>query len=200
MGNPRKPARPPAVDEEDAALFRAAIGEVRRIESALPVESPRPAAEPRMREADERDALRAMRETPFATEAADVLLYRRPEVAPRVLKRLRRGQYVVQDELDLHRMNALEAERALRRFLAEARTAGVGCVRLVHGKGLHGGEAGPVLKPLVERLLGQRRDVLAYASAPASSGGTGAVLVLLARRRPGGDPLTPDGRAATSAD
>lgn len=200
MGTLRKPARPRPVDEDDVALFRSAIGEVRRIEAATPVEAPRPSAEPRQREADEQAALREMRETPFANEAADVLLYRRPEVSPRLLKRLRRGSYVVQDELDLHRMSALEAERALRRFLAEAIASGISCVRLVHGKGLHAAESGPVLKPLVERLLAQRRDVLAYASAPVAAGGTGAVLVLLARRRSAGLPLSPGERSGSSAD
>jgi DNA-nicking Smr family endonuclease len=183
----RKPTPPPP-DDTDAALFRSAIGKVRRIEAVAPVTPPRPAAEPRQRAADEEAALRQMRETPFAVEAADSLLYRRPEVAPRVLKRLRRGLYVVQDELDLHRMTATEAERSLRRFLAEAQAAGLSCVRVVHGKGLHAEDGGPVLKPLVEPLPSQRRDVLAYASAPPSGGGGGALLVLLARRQPGLNP------------
>jgi DNA-nicking Smr family endonuclease len=57
-------------------------------------------------------------------------------------------------------------------------------VRIVHGKGLHSPQ-GPVLKGMVERLLSQRADVLAYASPPAAHGGTGALLALLARHRPG---------------
>ena len=53
----------------------------------------------------------------------------------------------------------------------------------VHGKGLHSESGVPVLKNLVDRLLRQRADVLAFASAPAAQGGHGAVLVLLNRRR-----------------
>jgi len=130
-----------------------------------------------------------MREAPFDVDAGDNALYRRADVAPRVLKRLRRGDYVIGDELDLHRMTAGEAEHALRRFLSEARLAGTGCVRLIHGKGLHSDSiAGPVLKPMVERMLSQRVDVLAYAGAPPTLGGGGALLVLLARRTaPGRD-------------
>jgi DNA-nicking Smr family endonuclease len=61
--------------------------------------------------------------------------------------------------------------------------AGFGCVRIVHGKGLHSETGVPVLKNLVDRLLRQRADVLAFHSAPPAQGGRGAVLVLLRQRR-----------------
>ena len=70
----------------------------------------------------------------------------------------------------------------LRSFLTDARHAGLGCVRIIHGKGLHGDSGTPVLKNLVDRLLRHRADVLAFHSAPPAQGGTGAVLVLLAKR------------------
>jgi DNA-nicking Smr family endonuclease len=97
-----------------------------------------------------------------------------------VLQRLRRGQYAAQDELDLHHSDATQAEALLRRFLKESTHAGLGCVRIVHGKGLHSDSGVPVLKNLVDRLLRQRADVLAFHSAPPAQGGQGAVLVLLA--------------------
>jgi DNA-nicking Smr family endonuclease len=198
MRIPRKKSPPPAApagsSDDDAALFRSAIGEMRELPPVdAPPAPPRPAAVPAQREADEHEALQQSRLAPFSVEGSDVLLYRRDEVPPRVLKRLRRGLYTVQDELDLHRLLLAQAEQALRRFLREARDAGHGCVRVIHGKGLHSGAVdGPVLKALVERQLAQRRDVLAYASAPPAMGGTGAVLVLLARRRPGEAPITSD--------
>ncbi len=198
---PRKPpAEPPSDELDDAALFRAAIGPVREFE---PVEMPHrrgPAAEPRQREADERAALQQLRDAPFAIDSPDLLLYRRPEVAPRVLKRLRRGLYAVQDELDLHGLHAADAERLLRQFLADVRRSGAICVRLIHGKGLHSESTGPVLKSLVEHLLRQRRDVLAYASAPPAQGGGGAVLVLLARRSPGAAGVTESDDPAPAVD
>jgi DNA-nicking Smr family endonuclease len=58
----------------------------------------------------------------------------------------------------------------------------MGCVRIVHGKGLNSGTGVPVMKNLVDRVLRQRGDVIAFHSAPAAQGGTGAVLVLLAAR------------------
>ena len=186
----RKPPAP--VTEDDAALFREAIGEVRRFETPPPVPArPRPAPRPRQREIDEALALQQSRQTGWfeaTIEAAEALAYRRDEVPEKVLKALKRGQYSIGGELDLHQMRATEAERWLRQFLAESRAGGHACVRIIHGKGLRAAAGGSVLKALVDRMLRQRADVLAYASAPEAMGGTGAVLVLLARKRPGEQP------------
>tara|TARA_R110002020_G_scaffold84654_7_gene209538 strand:+ start:657 stop:1238 length:582 start_codon:yes stop_codon:yes gene_type:complete len=183
----RKPPAP--VTEDDAALFREAIGEVRVLQAPPPVpERPRPAPRPRMRELDEALALQQSRQTGWfeaTIEAAEALSYRRDEVPEKVLKALKRGQYSIGGELDLHQMRATEAERWLREFLAQSRAGGHACVRIIHGKGLRAAAGGSVLKALVDRMLRQRADVLAYASAPEAMGGTGAVLVLLARKRPG---------------
>jgi len=183
-------AKPPVpVSDDDAALFREAIGDVRRLEPppAAPAR-PRPAPKPRMRERDEALALAQSRQAGWfeaTIDAAEALAYRRDEVPEKVLKALKRGQYSIGGELDLHQMRAPEAERWLRVFLAESRAGGHACVRIIHGKGLRAAEGGSVLKALVDRMLRQRADVLAYASAPEAMGGTGAVLVLLARKRPG---------------
>ena len=194
---PRKndPATPvaPGVDEDDAALFRDAIGPVRTLpERPAPPAPPKPRPRAAMAERDEADArgefVRAMDEP--LLEAGDALSFRRAEVPARTLQRLRRGEFAVQDELDLHLAGVREAESLLRAFIAGARAAGHGCVRVIHGKGLHStddfGRGGvPVLKNLVDGMLRQRSDVLAFHSAPPRAGGTGVVLVLLAppRRR-----------------
>src|SRR5690606_33306747 len=116
-----------------------------------------------------------------ALEAGDELRYRRDEIPPRVLRRLARGEYAAQDELDLHHADRAQAEALLRGFLKGAREDGLACVRIIHGKGLHSDSRVP-LKNLVDRLLRQRADVLAFHSAPAAQGGGGAVLVLLGKR------------------
>ncbi len=180
-------------DDDDADLFRSAVGPVRRLREAPPPPAvPRPKPRARMAERDEAAAREEFRHALDASlaEAGDVLSYRRDALPPRTLQRLRRGEIAVQDELDLHGADAREAEAMLRAFLAHARDHDAGCVRIIHGKGLHGGEAVPfagrgvpVLKNLVDRLLRQRADVLAFHSAPPAQGGTGAVLVLLAPRR-----------------
>ncbi|HEV2607788.1 MAG TPA: Smr/MutS family protein [Xanthomonadaceae bacterium] len=172
----------------DADEFRAAIGHVRRLPEVADVpRAPKPSATVAMREADERAALAESRRADPVREAeafGDTLAYRRDDVPPQTLRRLKRAEFAIEDEIDLHASSERAAEELLRRFLAEARDAAHHCVRIVHGKGLHSAQ-GPVLKGVVERMLNQRADVLAYASAPAAHGGTGAVLVLLARRRPG---------------
>ena len=133
-------------------------------------------------ELDARDEFRRALAQPLL-ETGDILRYKRDEVPPQVLQRLRRGLYAVQDEIDLHWSDAATAEAMLRRFLAESLQSGFGCVRIVHGKGLHSDRVVPVLKNLVDRVLRQRADVLAFHSAPQSQGDTGAVLVLLRRGR-----------------
>lgn len=174
-------------DEDDGALFRAAIGAVtplRKVETPA-VEKPRPKPRARMAEQDEAQALgefARLLHSSAPLEAGDVASYRRDNLPPRMFQRLKRGQYSVQDELDLHGANTVQAEQLLRQFLLEAHDHGHGCVRIIHGKGLQADGGVPVLKNLVDRLLRQRNDVLAFHSAPAAQGGTGAVLVLLAQR------------------
>lgn len=172
--------------DDDAALFRAAVGPVRELPAtpALP-DRPRPRPRARMAERDEAQALeefRSGRGEAFTIGRGDVLTYRREHVPPRTLKRLSQGLYAAQDELDLHHSDAAGAEQLLRRFIAEARDAGHGCVRVVHGKGINSDDSLPVLKNVVDRILRHRADVLAFHSAPPAQGGTGAVLVLLAKR------------------
>lgn len=178
-----KRKQPGGVSPEDASLFRAAIGEVRRIEIADAAnERPPPAPLPRMRDRDEAAALHESQFLPASAAAfdgAEALSFRRDETPARTLKRLAAGQYSVLDEIDLHHLRAAQAEVLLKRFLNEARAGKRLCVCVIHGKGLRS-ESGPVLKAMVDSILRHRGDVLAFASAPAAQGGTGAVLVLLA--------------------
>lgn len=174
-------------DEDDAALFRSAIGQVtpiRQIEAPATTR-PRPKPRARMAERDEQQALGEFAQLLRSTaplEAGDIASYRRDNLPPRMFQRLKRGQYSVQDELDLHGATAAQAELLLRQFLLEAHAHEHGCVRIIHGKGLQSDNGAPVLKNLVDRMLRQRNDVLAFHSAPATQGGTGALLVLLAHR------------------
>lgn len=174
-------------DRDDAGLFRAAIGADRGKVRALP-DAPSPPAAPkpkpstRMARRDDDEARAEFRNRAIsALEAGDALGYRRDEVPPQVLKRLARGEYAAQEELDLHGLPARTAESLLREFLRDCRAHGLGCVRIVHGKGRNSEERLPVLKNLVDRMLRQRADVLAFHSPPPAQGGSGAVLVLLER-------------------
>jgi DNA-nicking Smr family endonuclease len=107
------------------------------------------------------------------------LSHRRPGVPDSVIRRLRRGQFAVDGELDLHGLTVAQAKDALRRFLAGALARHARCVRIIHGKGLRSGHRGPVLKAFVSSALRQTAAVAAFVSAKPEEGGTGVTLVLL---------------------
>jgi DNA-nicking Smr family endonuclease len=104
-------------------------------------------------------------------------------MARQVLRRLRRGHWVIQEGLDLHGLNRDEAAVAVAAFLSRCAARGLRCVRIVHGKGLGSPNREPVLKARLRNWLPRRQDVLAYCQAPASDGGSGALLVLLKTKR-----------------
>lgn len=179
--------RPPAtVNDEDSRLFREAIGEVRQLEPvAPPPATPRPKPHPHMLEADEAAVPGELLDTAFdpaVMEVGEELSYLRDGYPPKLLRQLRRGQYSVQDDIDLHQMNTAAAQATITAFLAQASDRGLRCVRIVHGKGLRSKAAGPVLKMMTDRMLRRRDDVIAFASARPMQGGTGAVVVLLKGR------------------
>jgi len=174
-----------STDDDDLTLFREAVGPVRRLRSRRDPSRPEPArARPRMREADEREVLSDLeRVRPGlddpTLETGEEIQWLKPGVQKRVLGRLRRGHWSVQDEIDLHQMNIDAASRSIRIFLDGALVSGRRCVKIIHGKGLRSGPDGPRLKTLTARVLSRHPRVLAFTSAPPFDGGTGAVYVLL---------------------
>jgi len=177
-------------DDDDAALFRSAIGPVRKLpERPAPPSAPRPKPRAKMAERDDADAREDLRHALESTllEADDPLAWR-GDVSQEAWQRLRRGEMSAQEELDLHGTDATTAEALVRAFLSDAQRHGLGCVRIIHGKGGRGGadigrSGAPVLKNLVDRMLRQRSSVLAFHSPLPAQGGNGAVVVLLAPRR-----------------
>ncbi|MBZ4399944.1 Smr/MutS family protein [Myxococcus sp. MISCRS1] len=107
-----------------------------------------------------------------------------PGVDRNLLRSLRRGDFSIQGQLDLHGMTQLEARAALERFLSDSRRARRRCVLVVHGRGLHSKQQLPVLKELLKAWLAQKRinaAVLAFCTARPQDGGTGALYLLLRR-------------------
>jgi len=179
---PRSPKDAPAEDGgEEARLFREAVRDVKPLgpaqatgQPARRPRRPRPAA--RFSRADRLAVL----EESLRDEVIDPeLAFRRAGIQANVLRKLRRGDYRVQGELDLHGLTVAEAKQALREFLAQALLRQWRCVRIIHGKGLRSGHRGPVLKGMVGAVLRKVGPVLAYVSARQVDGGTGAVYVLL---------------------
>jgi DNA-nicking Smr family endonuclease len=174
----------PKPDEDEIGLFREAIRGVKPLSHAVRVttEPPKPRARARFTRADRKlvleEILHGSADEPELT-AADPTTFARPGVSETTLRKLRRGQYRVQAELDLHGLSLAEAKAQLREFLSESLQRNVRCLRIVHGKGLRSGPKGPVLRQLVNNALRRTAQVLAFVSARQVDGGTGAVYVLL---------------------
>lgn len=172
------------ISDEERELFREAMREVAPLESDRRApDGPRPAPRAAQREADEAAAREALVTGALDDPEADPgeeLTHARPGIQRRVWRRLRRGQYAIEAEIDLHGMTRAEAAAALEQFLRQCRQRRLGCVRIVHGKGRRSSDQGPVLKPAVAGWLRRRNEVLAFASARPVDGGSGALYVLLA--------------------
>lgn len=178
--DPQEPA-------DEARLFREAVRGVRPLGTRAPTPAaPRVRPRARFTRADRaavlRESLGANSEADPALASGDELVFRRPQVPPGLVRRLRRGEFRVQREIDLHGLTVPQAKQALRQFLIEALEEQVRCVRIIHGKGLRSGHRGPVLKSVVSALLSRTGAVLAYVSARPVDGGTGALYVLLSGR------------------
>ena len=113
----------------------------------------------------------------------DLLSFRRPGIGPDVTRKLRRGDWSIQRQLDLHGLRRDEAREQLSFFIREAHKHGIRCVRVVHGKGLGSPGKAPVLKSRVLSWLVQKQEVLAFVQAKPADGGAGALVVLLMASR-----------------
>lgn len=173
----------------EANLFRASVGEVQPLSTPPKAKSapPKPAPTPVQREADERQVLVEAISDEFDPESLldtdDELSWQRPPLGPDIVRKLRRGHWILQDELDLHGARSDEARELVGDFLRDALRRGLRCVRVIHGKGLGSKDRQPVLKGKVRKWLTQRDEVIAFCSARAADGGSGAVVVLLRATR-----------------
>ncbi|TFZ03980.1 Smr/MutS family protein [Ramlibacter humi] len=109
----------------------------------------------------------------------DAMSFRRPGVGLDVTRKLRKGHWSIQRELDLHGLRREDAREALAEFIRETHRQGIRCVRVVHGKGLGSPGKTPVLKGKVQGWLVQKKEVLAFVQARGDEGGAGALVVLL---------------------
>ena len=168
--------------------FARAVGPVQPLPEQRRVHghAPRPEPLPRQREADERAALREALSDEVDVESLlltdDGLSFRRPGLSADVVTRLRRGQWAIQAQIDLHGLRRDEAREQLAAFVRQALQRSQRCVRVVHGKGLGSPGGEPVLKGKVQRWLAQCAEVIAFTQATRAQGGAGALVVLLERR------------------
>lgn len=170
----------------DSEVFLSLIGPVRKFApTPTPPKAPPPAPDAAMSRADEAHVIVELFELPddaARIDGSEHISYLADGHSPKLLRQLKRGQFRISEEFDLHHLNASAAKKYLHQYLHAARDAGKLCVLVIHGKGLRSGDSGAVLKTMVDFELRRRKDVIAFNSAPAGLGGAGAVMILLQRR------------------
>jgi len=170
--------------DPEAELFRATVGNVTplrgpgRVRHDLAQPHPLPLQTWRDEQAALRESLEGI-PPDGEQETGEELSFVRDGLGAHVLRKLRRGHWIIQDELDLHGFNSADARELLVEFLAQCMRKGLRCVRIVHGKGLRSKNRQPVLKSKVATWLMRRDEILAYCQARPTEGGRGAVVVLL---------------------
>jgi len=175
----------------EANIFQAALGGVRRMPASdryVPPSVPKsvaPAAAPKRKLTQAEDdalvlqeSLSDLFEVDHYLEDDPALNYSAPGVGPDVMKKMRKGHWPVQDELDLHGMNRDQARDALGAFLSKAQQRNHRCVCVIHGRGFGSRGQEPVLKSMVHSWLVQK-GVVAFCQARNNEGGEGALIVLL---------------------
>ena len=175
-------------NSEDADAFKNAMKNVTPLECEERIQDKkRPRAKARYSRAAREEVLReslsgSLNQRDALEQLGDEAIYCHPSLPRRTFKKLHRGHFSIEAEADLHGFTAAAAKEHLREFIEESRNRGLGCVRVIHGKGLRSGAEGPVLKGHVHHWLTQWEDILAFSSARARHGGSGAVYVLLRPR------------------
>ena len=111
-------------------------------------------------------------------EPNEVVEYRRPGVQPLIIKKLKRGEYIEADFIDLHGKTLDQAYEAVMRFIGFAKQHEFRCILIIHGKGVNA-KPKALIKSHVVHWLKQIPEVLAFHSAPEWKGGTGAVMIIL---------------------
>jgi DNA-nicking Smr family endonuclease len=167
---------------QDCDLFRKSVGKVRIVKSdkVLFSEELKPRPFPKTRVIDPDEHLIESYATDIEkVSQEDTLDFLSPGLQKNILRKLRRGHFGLDAEIDLHGLNSNEARRQLLYFLHSCVQEGCRCVHIIHGKGYRSPENHPVLKNNLNLWLRQHSHVQAFCSAPLKNGGAGAVFVLL---------------------
>lgn len=172
----------------DAHLFRQAVADAIPLRASDRVIHPevRPKPVPHQRLADEKAVLAELLSRPISLEdrldIGDEPHFLRPTLPRQLLRDLRRGRWVIQNELDLHGATRDLARALIADFRDRCRRHDQRVVRIVHGRGLRSPGKIGILRQLVRGWLAQRDEVLAYCQARPQDGGEGALIVLLKAR------------------
>ncbi len=174
---------PKGVTKDDMKLFRQTIGEVDTIKyDGVELATGKPAPVPNQSILSEQQAFQQMANAPFDipdVEIGDELYFRRSGVQQQIIRKLRRGQFAIESELDLHGMTVDIAKKELGDFLSYCQSTNRRSIRIIHGKGHGSVNKIPVLKNKLNKWLQRYDSILAFCSAPSHDGGTGAIYVLI---------------------
>jgi len=167
----------------NSSLFKDTLNGVKPLEQnrVAPYRAPK-STQALQRQADDRRVMQELLEESdelVSFHSGDELKFLRDGYPPRLIKRLRRGDFSVQDELDLHGLIASEAKQETHYFINQCAKDRISAVRIIHGKGLNSRDKKPVIKNLLIGWLKKNQHVVAACSTPSNDGGTGAVYVLL---------------------
>ena len=171
--------------EADKNLFTRAIGKVKPLpvhnKAQLPKTPRAPVATQLHKDEAQviQDSLSDEFDVSTLLDTDEALSFRRPSVGPEVTRKLRKGEWSIQREIDLHGLRSDEARLALTAFIREAHKHGIRCVRVVHRKGLGSPGKTPVLKSKVHSWMVKKNQVMAFVQAKPAEGGAGALVVLL---------------------
>ena len=171
--------------EAESKLFELAVGAVQRMPHMAQVPAVKAVVAPvaKQRQKDEeavlRDALSDEFDASTLLDTDEMLSFRRPGIGRDVTHKLRKGDWAIQGEVDLHGLRTEEARVVLAEFIRNAHRQGLRCLRVVHGKGLGSPGKTPVLKSKVHSWLVQKNQVMAFVQAKPAEGGAGALVVLL---------------------
>lgn len=171
------------ISEKDREVFAKAMRGVKRLQPVDVVGSNRPPTNARKSRTTRTDLLTESLNAPdlinSIEQIGEEIAFCRSELSRKVFRQLRGGRYAIEAETDLHGLTVSQAKPHLREFICESAKYGLGCVHVIHGKGLSSGPGGPVLKGKVQQWLTQWDEVLAFVTALTRDGGSGAIYVLL---------------------
>lgn len=182
MGKDRQDDNKKSFADEFAAFHGDISGIKPVLDDKAPVFQRKPKPIPRQSKLDDKHVMEELLHGEI--DAADLvgsehISYTRPGVQNAVMRKLRKGSFAVQAELDLHGYTVEEARQETAAFLVACTADSLRCVRIIHGKSGHVPGQPPRLKNMLARWLPARSQILALCSARPEDGGTGALYVLL---------------------
>jgi DNA-nicking Smr family endonuclease len=175
----------PLETKTDDDIFHDAMADVREIKEfrQIPLKKPPKFKLVPPQKDDSIEALRRIIKGEIKITLSDTgeyIEWIHPGMRKDIARKLHQGYFSVQDSIDLHGLNLIEAEEVFCSFFARALKKRLFCIKVIHGRGLRSPK-GPVLKEALQKWLqgSLRKYILAYSTAKSCDGGLGATYIIL---------------------